>query len=102
MINNDGNILFFGREDNQVKVRGYRIELDEIRMKMLEYPAIQTVFVAVEKDSTDNKVICVYYVASDVIAPAEIRAYLKEQLPAYSMPNYFYQMKEFQIGRAHV
>ena len=97
MINNDGNILFFGREDNQVKVRGYRIELDEIRMKMLEYPAIQTVFVAVEKDSTDNKVICVYYVASDVIAPAEIRAYLKEQLPAYSMPNYFYQMKEFPL-----
>ena len=97
MINDDGNILFFGREDNQVKVRGYRIELDEIRMKMLEYPAIQTVFVAVEKDSTDNKVICVYYVASDIIAPAEIRAYLKEQLPAYSMPNYFYQMKEFPL-----
>jgi len=97
MIGDDGNIMFFGREDNQVKVRGYRIELDEIRMKLLEYPSVQAVSVMVEKDSTDNKIICVYYIASDIVTPAEVRKYLKNQLPAYSMPNYFYQMKEFPL-----
>lgn len=97
MIGEDGNIMFFGREDNQVKVRGYRIELDEIRMKMLEYPSVQAVSVMVEKDSTDNKIICVYYIATDIVTPSEIRSYLKNQLPAYSMPNYFYQMKEFPL-----
>jgi len=47
-LNNKGEILFLGRKDQQVKVRGYRIELDEIEKKILEYPNIKSAIVLVE------------------------------------------------------
>jgi amino acid adenylation domain-containing protein len=96
-IDADGNVLFYGRTDNQVKIRGFRVELDEIRNMMLEHSCIENVIVTVEMDATNNKIICAYYVASEILDPHILRGYLKEKLPIYSIPNYFYQLEKFPL-----
>ena len=85
---NDGNIICLGRLDHQVKIRGLRIELEEIESLMLKYSNISKV--AVVKQSIQNReFISAYYVANKRISTNELRKYLSEFLPRYMVPSYY-------------
>ena len=58
----DGNLEFIGRVDNQVKLRGYRIELDEIKSIVLKYPGIENCAIVIKEDAFNksNKHILIY------------------------------------------
>jgi len=88
----DGNIEFLGRIDRQVKMRGFRIELEEIEAVMMQHEAvIEAVAVIVNDENRDDKHIAAYVVwAEDYKARNhELRDYLKESLPEYMIPSSF-------------
>jgi amino acid adenylation domain-containing protein len=89
----DGVIEYLGRADSQVKIRGYRIELGEIETALDRYPGVRQAAVAVRDDEASDKRL-VAYVVLDSPAPnaAELRRYLRDQLPAYMAPAVFVRL----------
>jgi amino acid adenylation domain-containing protein len=95
----DGNIEFLGRLDNQVKVRGHRVELGEIEAALNQHPAVKTSLVIAHSDLSENlkfkientKSLIAYVVAKQQAAPSvgELRGYLKEKLPEFMIPSTF-------------
>lgn len=94
-FNSDGEIEYIGRLDNQVKIRGLRIELEEIENKINSLPYINSCVVIVRENVDAHKYLCAYYVADNKIDSADIRKYLEKILPRYMVPNYFIQMDNF-------
>ena len=84
----DGNIICLGRSDNQIKIRGLRIELEEIENLILKYPHIDKVTV-VKQTVQEKEFISAYYVANKRIIINELRKYLSFSLPRYMVPSYF-------------
>lgn len=74
-------LMFVNREDTQVKVRGYRVELSEIEGVLLSHDAISRAFAAVVGDS-----ICAYVVLSQFVSIADLGTFVKEKLPPYMVP----------------
>jgi len=80
----DGNIEFLGRRDRQVKVRGFRIELEEIETALLSHPAMKEVAVVAHQAEDGNQRLVVYLVSE--ASHDELRDYLKGKLPEYMIP----------------
>lgn len=89
-IRGDGNVEFLGRLDTQVKIRGIRIELEEIEGVMAKHPAVQQVAVTVRRTPADDPQLVGYIVASsEGINPRDLAAHGAEWLPAYMIPAKF-------------
>jgi amino acid adenylation domain-containing protein len=85
----DGNLEFCGRIDEQVKVRGYRIEPGEIEALLAQHPAIgRAVVMAIEASPGDKYLVAFWEPRADA-APsvAELRRYLADRLPAHMIPS---------------
>jgi amino acid adenylation domain-containing protein len=87
----DGNIEFIGRIDSQVKIRGNRIELNEIKHLLLKYPLITEAIVTTKTNYNNQKNIVAYLVpkSEETIDVDKLRAYLAKELPKYMIPTYF-------------
>lgn len=92
----DGNILFRGRKDSQVKIRGYRIELGEIAAQLRKHDLIDDVLVLLKEDG-QHKYLCAYYTAQAAIAKDELRDFLRNALPDYMVPSYFFFLNQFPL-----
>ncbi|MEV7022091.1 amino acid adenylation domain-containing protein [Kitasatospora sp. NPDC093558] len=82
----DGELEYVGRADQQVKVRGYRVELGEVEAALAEHPAVAQAAVAARDDRL------VGYAAARpgaTVHAAELTAYLRDQLPDYLVPAVF-------------
>ena len=96
----DGNIEFLGREDRQVKVRGYRIELEEIERRLLGYQDIKEAIAQVKQDVEGEKYICAYIVLRDPEKSFDIsvlREYLTGMLPEYMVPSRFMPLEKVPL-----
>ena len=84
-----------GRKDNQIKLNGYRIELDEISNVLSKFDNIEKCTTVV----LNNKKICCYFVSQENIKIDinDIRNYLKEYLPIYMIPTYIYQLDKMPL-----
>lgn len=89
----DGNLEFLGRMDNQVKIHGYRIELEEIEAQLLALQEIKQAVVLV-KTIAGKKTLCGYYTKQEDISIKEVRKWLLEKLPYYMIPAVFMPLKE--------
>ena len=88
----DGNIEFLGRIDNQVKIRGARVELGEIEAKLMSHASVREAAVVAREDVKGERKLVGYIVpANDSCGdlPRELRAYLKKSLPDYMVPSAF-------------
>ena len=88
----DGNLEFLGRIDRQVKLRGFRIELEEIEAHLRQHNAVQDAVVSVREDQRGNPLLAAYIVAAPahpVPSGAELRAFLQGRLPVYMLPAQF-------------
>jgi len=97
-----GNIEFLGRIDDQVKMRGFRIELEEIELALLAHPGIKASAVMVREPKINplagekgEPYLCAYVVPhqdktySSSLDTSHLRHYLSGKLPGYMIPAYF-------------
>ncbi|MBS4097956.1 MAG: amino acid adenylation domain-containing protein [Sulfuricella sp.] len=93
-----GEIEFLGRIDHQVKVRGFRIEPDEIAANLAAHPQVQHAVVVVREDRPGEPWIVAYVVLADPLTPVEdLRRYLREKLPEYMHPSHLIPLAEFPL-----
>lgn len=93
----DGEIEYLGRIDAQVKIRGLRIELEEIENIMSGFNGIHLAAVADKYDKNNRQYLVGYYTSEYVLDEKEIRQYLSEKLPQYMIPNYFMYLEQIPI-----
>jgi amino acid adenylation domain-containing protein len=86
----DGEIEFLGRLDNQVKIRGSRVELDEVVAVLDEHPLVRSAVLTVSEDGNERR-LNAYVVPIEGTRPpaAELRSFLEERLPAFMIPVTF-------------
>ncbi len=85
----DGRIEHLGRADDQVKVRGFRIEPGEVESALAEHPGVRRAAVAARDDPAGGKRLVAYVVpaAEAAPSPAELRAWLRRTLPEHMVPG---------------
>jgi amino acid adenylation domain-containing protein len=93
----DGNLEYCGRMDNQVKLRGYRIELSEIAYELNGIEAIRQSVVMIKEKNGEN-VLVGYYEAQEEIMVNDLRKRLAKILPQYMIPNYFVHVEKFPVS----
>lgn len=94
----NGDIKFLGRNDNQVKVRGYRIELAEIEHKLTQIDNVQDAVVIAKKEQNHEDCLIAYLIGKDeVINKENVLKKLNEQLPNYMIPNAIVQLPSFPL-----
>ena len=92
----DGSIEFLGRVDQQVKVRGHRIEPGEIEAALREHAAIAEVVVVARGEGSDKRLVA--YVVSEVeISTEELRPFLLRSLPDYMVPSSFVRLTHLPL-----
>ena len=84
----NGEIEYIGRNDFQVKIQGYRVELQEIEEKLITYEGVKKAILVVQQSSDDiNQYLVGYYTAEKKLNESAILDYLKKYLPTYMIPN---------------
>ncbi len=95
----DGTLVFAGRIDNQVKIRGLRVELGEIETALVTHPSLAQAVVTVVTDSAGVKQLAGYLRAADgaAVVVTDIRRHLARSLPAYMIPTYLVTLDELPL-----
>lgn len=96
----DGMLLFAGRADDQVKVRGFRIELNEIAAALARHPALRTVHVAAPRQSMGERQIIAYVVPAHMPgpSPSELRQFLQALLQPHMLPHAYVTVKALTLN----
>jgi aryl carrier-like protein len=95
----DGEIEFMGRIDNQIKLRGFRVEVEEVAVILGAHPGISEAVVVAREDEPGEKRLVAYVVSAQGHAPSngELRSYLKEKLPEYMVPSTFVALEKLPL-----
>ncbi|HEX2269377.1 MAG TPA: amino acid adenylation domain-containing protein [Pyrinomonadaceae bacterium] len=88
----DGNIRYLGRRDEQLKVRGFRIEPGEIETTLKEHPAVADAVVVADEDQR-----LVAYVIRAAVGDEELRVFARQRLPDYMVPSFFISLAELPL-----
>lgn len=110
---NDGNLEFIGRRDEQIKIRGLRIELGEIANCLNELKIIRDCYVLINHDQMGKKRIEAYVVRNEQYQPTPIlnswniedekqfffllKNYLRGRLPKYMIPTHFHLIDKLPV-----
>jgi amino acid adenylation domain-containing protein/non-ribosomal peptide synthase protein (TIGR01720 family) len=92
----DGNIEYLGRNDDQVKLRGYRIEPGEIETALQGYASLESALVLVKKLGDELQLVA-YFTAKEKLDAASLREFLDPRLPSYMVPAHFVQLEQFPL-----
>jgi D-alanine--poly(phosphoribitol) ligase subunit 1 len=90
---NGGKLWFLGRVDNQVKIRGHRIELEEVDLAVQRIEAVRRALTVV-LDGVDGQFIAVAFTADRSIAKEEVIEFCKGKLPSYMLPGWVVQLED--------
>lgn len=96
----DGNIEFFARIDDQVKINGNHVELPWIECCLIKTPGIREAVVIFKKDENDNKTLTAYLTLeqeSENFTLSSLLQRLQKQIPRYAIPNQFIILEEFPL-----
>ena len=96
----DGTLEFLGRLDQQVKVRGFRVELGEIEAVLVSHPTVEQAAVKALGESPAETWLAAYIVPASGATPdpAALRAYLVERLPDYMVPTAYVVMDALPLN----
>lgn len=108
-MNNNGDLEYVGRVDNQVNIRGKRVELNEVNEAILSCEFIDNSVVKCKtnEDNINEYIYCNYTVKKKFISDQnnlenefnnKIINYLKEKLPDYMIPQYFILLDKFELN----
>ena len=95
----DGELVYLGRRDSQVKVNGFRIELGEIEAAIVTHPAVVQACVIAHSEAGGNPRLAAYYVAKFGKEPStrEMSEFLATRLPAQMMPAFYQRLAVFPL-----
>lgn len=96
----DGQLDYLGRLDQQVKIRGHRIEPGEIEAVLNENPVVRESLVLAREDATGQPQLAAYYLLRPgqvAPAPASLAAALHRRLPAYMVPNSYQPLEAWPL-----
>ena len=95
-------LQYLGREDAQIKLRGFRIETGEIEHALVQHPDIRDAFVVMrertEGKGTHNQYLCTYYEATQPLEEPKLRQLLSASLPTYMIPSRFVHLDKIPLS----
>ncbi|SMD46318.1 amino acid adenylation domain-containing protein [Aquiflexum balticum DSM 16537] len=93
----NGQYYFQGREDDQIKIRGNRVELGEIESALINLPNVKHAIVKLDQDDSGAKFLSGYVLFSDQknADVSTIKTALKSKIPDYMIPDYIIAVNEF-------
>lgn len=95
----NGELEFIGRNDSQVKINGYRIELAEIEFQLKAQEQIKEAVVLDKRNEHGKKVLYAYFTQKgDLVNEALLKSYLTEKLPYYMIPERIIEVSEFILN----
>jgi amino acid adenylation domain-containing protein/thioester reductase-like protein len=94
----DGNIEVLERADNQVKIRGMKVDTKMVENIILGHEAVKDAVVIAKDDKNGNRYLCAYIIATRTFTAAELKKYLANDLPHYMIPSYMIQVEAFPLS----
>ena len=94
-LNDDGYLEYIGRIDNQVKINGFRIELEEIESVILKYDGINDVCVSVKKTERSESLVA-FVVKYGVVDLDKLKEFMRRYLPEYMIPSQIVIIREMK------
>uniref|UniRef100_UPI0028A718DF non-ribosomal peptide synthetase n=1 Tax=Lacrimispora sp. TaxID=2719234 RepID=UPI0028A718DF len=95
----NGDIEYLGRIDEQIKIRGFRVELGEIESRIQEMEDIRETVVIAKEAGEGGTFICAYVVSEQQVDAKEIRDRLRKVLPDYMVPAFVMQIEAIPVTR---
>jgi amino acid adenylation domain-containing protein len=92
-----GNIVYMGRIDSQVKIKGVRIELGEIETTMLKHPDIKKAAVIDRDDRYGVKYLAAYIESTKSLTLRELRTYMIDRLPGFMVPTEYNRVERMPM-----
>ena len=103
-IDRNGDLVFLGRKDGQIKLRGFRIELDEVRSVVAALPGVTAAAVAIlDSTSVGRHLVAWVVVDNEAVGDgshdeAALRAQMRLRVPAYMLPSRFVQIDALPLN----
>ncbi len=95
-LHEDGRFECLGRIDHQVKVRGFRVEVEEIEGQLRDVPGVDEALVTASPDARGDTRLCAYWVGT--AGPKELQDHLRTRLPGYMVPSAFVPVPSFPLN----
>lgn len=92
-----GVLEYVGRKDEQVKIRGHRIELSEIETRLLEHPVVSETVLVAKQNKQGSSYLCAYIVANSLWNVGELRKHVSDALPEHMVPSYFIGLEKLPL-----
>ena len=93
----NGTIDYLGRHDNQIKIRGFRVEIEAIQAHLVHHHAINQCVVIAKESANHTKILVAFIVCTKDVSDEEIRFFLKNQLPIYMIPSVFVRLDKLPL-----
>jgi amino acid adenylation domain-containing protein len=95
----DGEMVYLGRNDSQVKINGFRIELGEVEAALAAVPGVQRSCVVARADGDGNQRLAAYYVPASgaELTPRIFGEFFTEKMPAHMRPSSYTRLKELPL-----
>ncbi|SKA47945.1 amino acid adenylation domain-containing protein, partial [Chitinophaga eiseniae] len=94
----DGNIEIVGRADNQVKINGIRLELEEVELAILQQEQVTSVVVKAHHEKDNSLMLAAYYTGAPIAAES-FHAFLAPLLNKSFIPSYFIHLEAFPLNK---
>ena len=94
----DGNVEFIGRRDNQVKVRGYRVELEEVEACICRYQQVIEAVVLAKDLGTGTLELVAYVTGDESLELDALRSYLGATTPGYMVPSHLVKLDRLPLN----
>ena len=95
-VDGEVQLVYLGRNDDQIKVRGFRVEPGEIEGALRRHPAVEDAVVALHS-SASGPLLTAYLIASDTLIAQDLRDHLGDFLPAAMIPTHFVPLDSFPL-----
>lgn len=96
--NSENNLVYCGRIDRQIKIRGYRVELREIEERILRSGFVKQVYVKSVVMHEETNALCAYIVGMKEDDESKLKKYLSEFLPEYMIPIFYILIEQFPMN----
>lgn len=92
----NGEVVFTGRTDLQVKINGHRVELEEVETFIAQYPRIEKAVALILQEQNENRLVA-FFSGIEKIRPSLLKDFLTQKLPPYMIPSKFIQINDWPL-----